>query len=215
LRTDEAVALGQDARAVGADAVLLAPVSYLPLNEEEVFVHFETVAEAVGLPLCIYNNPGTTRFDFTPALVARLSRLSYVVALKNPAPASQAEAEVRVLRNLTPSGFSLGYSIDWKALEALLAGGDAWYSVLGGILPGFCGSIVAATQVGNAAEAHRLAEQLAPLFDLFVEFSSFRLVYAIAKRLGLTQAQPPRPLLPLPEQAQTRLATILERLVAG
>jgi 4-hydroxy-tetrahydrodipicolinate synthase len=194
LRTDEAVALGQDAKAAGADAVLLAPVSYTPLTENEVFVHYETVAKAVGLPLCIYNNPGATRFDFSAELVARLSRLPHVVALKNPAPPVQADAEIRLLRDLTPSSFSLGYSMDWKAVEALLAGGDAWYSVLGGILPHFCGPIVAATEAGRAAEARRLAEQLRPLFDLFVEFTSFRVVYAIAKRLGLTQAQPPRPL---------------------
>ena len=67
LRTDETIALGQDAAAAGADAVLLAPVSYTPLLEEEVFTHFATVAQATGLPLVIYNNPGTTHFTFSPA----------------------------------------------------------------------------------------------------------------------------------------------------
>jgi 4-hydroxy-tetrahydrodipicolinate synthase len=212
LRTDEAVALGQDAKGAGADAVLLAPVSYLPLTEEEVFVHFRTVAEAVGLPLCLYNNPTATRFDFSPALVARLSRLQPVVALKNPAPAGDAEAEVQALRKVTPPGFSVGYSMDWKAVEAILAGGDAWYSVLGGILPGLCGPIMAAAEAGDAAEARRCAELLAPLFALFVEFSSFRVVYAIALRLGLTQAEPPRPILPLSEASLLRLASVLDGL---
>lgn len=63
LRTDEAVAMAQDAKAAGADAGLLAPVSYAPLTDEEVFGLFDAVAKA-GLPLYIYNNPAATRFSF-------------------------------------------------------------------------------------------------------------------------------------------------------
>jgi len=65
LRTDEAVALAKDAKAAGAGAGLLAPVSYTPLFDEEVFVHFQTVAGESGLPLCVYNNPGVTHFTFS------------------------------------------------------------------------------------------------------------------------------------------------------
>jgi hypothetical protein len=86
LRTSEAVCLGQDAAAIGADAVLLAPVSYTPLTEEEVFRHVAAVADAVDLPLCLYHNPGTTNFTFTPALIGRLSRVARIVAVKTPAP---------------------------------------------------------------------------------------------------------------------------------
>ena len=70
LRTDEAVRLAQDAQAVGAAAGLLAPVSYTPLTDDEVFEHFATVAQQSHLPLCIYDNPGTTHFQLSPALVA-------------------------------------------------------------------------------------------------------------------------------------------------
>ena len=123
LRTDEAVRLGQDAKGAGADAVLLAPVSYAPLTEEEVFTHFATVAEAVGLPLCIYNNPGTTHFTFGDELIARLSRVPQVYAVKNPAPdASALPGSLRALRVAAAPGFSVGYSVDGKAAEAMLAG---------------------------------------------------------------------------------------------
>ena len=57
LRTNEAVRLAQDAKAAGAAAGLLAPVSYTSLTEDEVFQHFATVARESGLPLCIYDNP--------------------------------------------------------------------------------------------------------------------------------------------------------------
>jgi dihydrodipicolinate synthase/N-acetylneuraminate lyase len=62
LRTDDAKNLAQDAQEAGADGLLLAPVSYTPLTNEEVLQHFAAVAGASDLPLCIYNNPSTTRF---------------------------------------------------------------------------------------------------------------------------------------------------------
>lgn len=88
LRTDEAETLARDARAAGADGLLLAPLSYTPLTDEEVFQHFSAVAEAGGLPLCIYNNPSTTKFTFTDDLIARLAKLPNVAAVKMPLPAN-------------------------------------------------------------------------------------------------------------------------------
>ncbi len=103
LRTDEAVQLGQDAAAIGADAVLLAPVSYTPLSEDEVFTHFETVARAVTVPVCIYNNPGTTHFAFSAGLIARLSRVPGIAGVKNPAPGAETvPAHLEELRAKTP-----------------------------------------------------------------------------------------------------------------
>src|SRR5580658_5011205 len=86
LRTDEAVALAKDAKGAGAGAGLLAPVSYTPLLDQEVFVHFQAVAGESGLPICIYNNPGVTHFSFSAELIQRLSGVEGIVAVKNPAP---------------------------------------------------------------------------------------------------------------------------------
>ena len=213
LRTDEAVRLGQDAKGAGADAVLLAPVSYTPLTDEEVFTHFATVAEAVGLPLCIYNNPGTTHFTFNDELIARLSRVPQIYAVKNPAPdASTLSGGLQTLRAAASPGFSLGYSVDWKAAEAMLAGGDAWYSVAGGLFPAACMSIIAAMEAGQADEARALNARLQPLWDLFVQFSSLRVMYAAVNLLGLCRAELPRPILPLPEHARLRIGRVLDAL---
>ncbi len=213
LRTDEAVRLGQDAKGAGADAMLLAPVSYAPLTDKEVFTHFATVAEAVGLPLCIYNNPGTTHFTFSNELTARLSRVPHVVAVKNPAPdAGALPGGLRALGVAASPGFSLGYSVDWKAAEAMLAGGDAWYSVAGGLFPAACMEVVAAIEAGHAEEARALNARLQPLWDLFVEFSSLRVTYAAVNLLGLCRPVPPRPILPLPEDAQRRIGQVLRAL---
>jgi 4-hydroxy-tetrahydrodipicolinate synthase len=209
----DAVALAQDAKAAGAGAGLLAPVSYTPLLDDEVFVHFQTVAGESGLPLCIYNNPGVTHFSFSAELIQRLSGVDGVVAVKNPAPlAAEVAAHIADLRGRVPAGFSLGYSADANCAEAMLAGGDAWHSVLGGLFPQAALALCRAAQAGDAAETRRLNARLEPLWRLFRELTGLRLAYAAANILGLTQAQPPRPILPLSEAAQARVAQAIREL---
>lgn len=216
LRTDDAVRHAQDARAAGADAVLLAPMSYTPLTEDEVFAHVQAVAAGAGLPVVLYNNPSTTHFTFSPGLTARLSRVPGVVAVKNPAPDAEAvPAELATLRAGAAPGFSLGYSGDWKATEALLAGGEAWYSVVGGLFPEPAMRILRAVRAGDAAGARRLHQSLQPLWDLFIAHSSLRVMYAAANLLELTEAQPPRPILPLDGAARQQVAAVIRTLELG
>jgi 4-hydroxy-tetrahydrodipicolinate synthase len=212
LRTDEAVRLAQDAKDAGANAGLLAPVSYTPLTEDEVVTHFATVAEEGGLPLVIYDNPATTHFIFTPALIGRLARLPGVVAAKCPGPAPEAAAAtVEGLRAAVPEGFPLGFSGDWNAAEALIAGGVAWYGVAAGLFPEPCLSIVRAVQAGDAEEARRIDRRMAPLWALFKAHSSLRIVAGLAEDLGIARAVLPRPILPLPEPVRAQvLATVRE-----
>lgn len=213
LRTDEAVRLAQDAKAAGAAVGLLAPVSYTPLTEDEVFEHFVTVARESSLPLCIYDNPGTTHFRFTPALVGRLSRVAGIVSVKSPAPEPQAVAgHLADLYETTADGLSIGYSGDWYSVEALIAGGDVWYSVIGGIFPRTAMNIVQAVEAGDAHEARRLNAHLQPFWDLFKEFSSLRVVYACAELLGSCTVMPPRPILPLSDENKRKVADTIKSL---
>lgn len=216
LRTDEAVRLAQDAKALGAAAGLLAAVSYTPLTDDEVFEHFSVVAREGGLPIVIYDNPGTTHFRFTPALVGRLAKVPGIVAIKNPTDKSDAiESHLAGQTSIVPEGFSIGYSGDWNATEAMIFGADTWYSVLGGILPEVCLKIVRAAQRDDTAEARRLNSELTPIWDLFKQFSSLRVVYVLAELLDICRAEPPRPILPLSAAAKRQIVEVLERLPAG
>jgi 4-hydroxy-tetrahydrodipicolinate synthase len=213
LRTTEAIALAQDARAAGASAGLLAPVSYTPLTVDEVFEHFSAVAASCDLPIVIYDNFGTTHFKFTPGLVGRIARIPGVVAVKGASqPAEQAVAHHKLLHDAVPPGFSVGYSGDWNATEALLAGGDAWYCVAAGLFPKACLAIVRAAQAHDAAEARRLNAAMQPLWALFQQFSSLRVMYAAASILGMSDAEPPRPVLPLPDAAKQKVAQVLSEI---
>lgn len=213
LRTNDAVAHAQDAERAGADGLLLAPVSYTPLMEDEVFHHFTAVAEATELPVCIYNNPGTTPFTFSVPLLERLAEHDRIAAVKMPLPtATDIAIDILHLRAALPEDFVVGYSGDWGCAEALLSGADSWFSVVAGTLPTATVALAQAALSRDAAETERLNAAFQPLWDLFQEYGSLRLVYAIANRLDLTQAQPPLPLRPLGSVALARLEDALSPL---
>lgn len=198
LRTDDAQALARDAADAGADALLLAPVSYTPLTEEEAFHHFEAIADATNLPLSIYNNPSTTHFSFSDVLIERLAGLANISAVKMPLPkGGDFAGEIARLRDATPSNFAIGYSGDWECPHALLAGADCWYSVVAGLFPKPALALTRAAMSGDAAETTRLDNLFHPLWQLFKTHGSLRVVYAAAELLSITSAKPPRPILPL------------------
>ncbi|SCB57416.1 4-hydroxy-tetrahydrodipicolinate synthase [Rhizobium aethiopicum] len=212
LRTDHAVDLARDAEAAGADALLLAPVSYTPLTQEEAYQHFLAVAKATRLPLCIYNNPGTTHFTFGCELLQRLSDIETIRAVKMPLPADgDLRGELARLRE--KADLAIGYSGDWGAAEALSSGADAWYSVIGGLLPRTALALTRAAMAGSGGEARRLDGLLQPLWEVFKAHGSIRVVYMLAEHLLDVRAELPRPLLPLGPADRQRVLDIARPLI--
>ena len=213
LRTDHAVDYARDAAAAGAVMGLLAPMSYTPLTEDEVETHFQAVAQEGGLPLCIYDNPASTHFAIGDGLIERLSRLPNVLAVKSPSPpGAEAPGRVAALRDSTPDGFSVGFSGDATAAETMIAGADAWYSVLAGLYPAPLVAFQRAVAAGDVAAARRLDLALSPMWDLFRAFSGLRVVYAAANLFGLCETDPPRPILPLSSAARAKVASVIADL---
>ena len=213
LRTDAACDLARDAAAAGADALLMAPVSYTPLTQDEVFEHFRVVAATTDLPLCIYDNPGTTHFSFSRELIERLSGLATIQAVKRPLPADgDIAGEIEALRR---TGLAIGYSGDWGAADALRAGADAWYSVLAGLLPIHALALTRAAQTGDLVETARLDAGLQRVWEVFKAFGSLRAMYVLYGLLGLGALRPPRPLLPLVGADRERVAAAFAPLLAA
>ncbi|MDP5307757.1 dihydrodipicolinate synthase family protein [Paracoccus spongiarum] len=216
LRSDDATALARHAASAGAAGLLLAPVSYTPLTEEEVFQHFAAVAAATGLPLCIYNNPSTTHFTFSQRLLERLAGLPTVAGVKMPLPADgDFTAEIGRLRAALPSDFAIGYSGDWGAAESLLAGADGFFSVAAGLLPDSFLRLARAAITGDAAGTARRDAAFGALWELFREFGSLRVMFMAAREAGLTDALPPRPILPLPEAQRDRVMAAMRAAEAA
>lgn len=216
MRTRDAVAAAEDAQAAGASGVLLAPVGYQKLSADEVFGLFSDVTRSLSVPLVIYDNPGTTHFTFTAELYARIAQLPHVASVKIPgAPADLAAATAHVtrLREALPAGFTIGVSGDASAATGLLAGCDAWYSVIGGTLPELAIELTAAARSGDAERALAISDRLAPIWDLFAAHGSLRVVATIAALLGLTASENlPRPVQGLNAATRNEVRDALRRV---
>ncbi len=212
LTTRAACELARDAEEAGAAAGLLAMVSYTPLTEAEAESHVRTVAGASDLPLCLYDNPGATRFAFSPDLFERLAALPTVQAAKAPAPADGDFAGL--LARLDGSGLRLGFSGDATAASALRAGGAAWFSVTAGLFPRLALALARAARADDQDRIDAVSADLAPLWTLLYAHGGVRVMSAAASLLGLGDYPPPRPLAPPPVEARASLAETVERLSA-
>jgi 4-hydroxy-tetrahydrodipicolinate synthase len=213
MRTSWVRELAREAERLGADGLLLAPVSYAPLTQDEVFAHFEATAAATGLPVCIYNNPSTTHFTFASELVSRLSQVPNITAIKLPLPADgDFEGEIGRLRSSCRDGMMIGYSGDWGAAPALLAGADAWYSVVAGLLPTAALRLTRVALAGNREGALAIDTAFEPLWSLFRAHGSLRVMYLIAEQLGLKPGAPPLPIQPLPASLREAVAIAIQQI---
>ena len=213
-RTSHVLELVEDAQAAGAAALLLAPVSYQPLHPGEVFELYAEVDRHVSVPLCVYDNPGTTRFAFSDDLYRDLARLASVEAIKAPAPANdEAATRITQLQQLLVKDAVVGVSGDSLAAASLLAGAATWFSVIAGVLPEAALAITTAARVGDATQAIAASDRLRGFWELFERYGSLRVVAAAAARLGLTHTvNLPRPLRPLDSSARHQLDQVLDGL---
>jgi 4-hydroxy-tetrahydrodipicolinate synthase len=216
LRTSHVLELAEDAQKAGASGVLLAPMTYQPLADDEVFGLYEDVTRELSVPLCVYDNPRTTHVHFTDELHGRIAQLPNVGSIKIPGvPDDPAEARARVdaLRKLIPDTVTIGVSGDWTAARGLNAGCDAWYSVIGGTFPQTALALTRAAQAGHAGTATELSEGLEPLWALFRRHGGLRVVSAAASHLGLTgEPNLPLPLRGLDETARREVVATLDAL---
>lgn len=217
LRTSHVLAHAEDAQRRGADALLLAPVSYQPLTEDDVFGLFEDVTAASDLPVIVYDNPRTTGFAFTPELYARVAQLPRIASLKIPGVPEDpraARAHVQRIRAGIPPHVTIGVSGDAFAAAGIAAGCDAWYSVLAGTLPEPALRITRAAFAGDSATAQAEVERLRPLWDLFAQHGGgVRVMAAITEHVG--RARPsclPLPLRGLDDRARAELADVMTEL---
>lgn len=217
LRTSQVLANVESAGAAGAAGLLLAPMTYQPLTHDDVVELFRAVTAETDLPVIVYDNPGTTRFEFTNELYARIAELPGIASIKIPGVPAEPEAareHVAAIRAVIPENVTIGVSGDASAATGLNAGCEAWYSVIGGALPGPALSITRAAQAGRAADADAESERLRPLWDLFAQFGgSLRVVAAIAEHMGLTQRSSlPLPIRGLAEADRAEVAAVVESL---
>ncbi|GGC87893.1 dihydrodipicolinate synthase family protein [Tersicoccus solisilvae] len=217
LRTAHAVAHAEAAQRAGAAGLLLAPLTYQPLTDDEVVGLYRDVTAATALPVIVYDNPTTTRVTFSLDLYARIGALPGIASIKIPGvpeDPDRARDHVRAIRSVLPEHVTIGVSGDARAAAGLTAGCDAWYSVLAGTLPVPARRITDAVRQGRPEEATAESARLQPLWALFAAYGSIRVIAAVAEHLGLAPVDClPLPLRGLTADQRADLARVVEQLV--
>lgn len=156
--TSEAISLTRFAKKVGADGALMVGPYYNKPTQEGYYRHFAAVAEAVDLPIVLYNIPGRTASNILPETIARLAELPTIVAIKEATGSLDQASQITLTTNLT-----LLSGDDSMTLPLMSIGGRGIVSVVGNIIPRDLQALVRAFDSGNFAEALRWHRKLFPL----------------------------------------------------
>jgi 4-hydroxy-tetrahydrodipicolinate synthase len=192
--TAEAIKLTRFAKEAGADAALVVVPYYNRPSQEGMYRHFKAIAEAVDLPIYLYNVPGRTVADMSNATILRLAAISNIVGLKD---ATGNIARFTELLRLAPKSFAIFSGDDATALALMLCGGAGNMSVTANIAPRAMHELCAAALAGDAARAIAINNTVIPLHaNLFVEPNPVPIKWAMAEA-GLMPAGLRLPLAPL------------------
>ena len=192
--TAKSVALSRAAEAAGADALLVVTPYYNRPTQEGLFRHFTAIADAVSIPLILYNVPGRTACDLLPATIARLSEHPRIVAVKE-ATGDVARGQ-EVLRQAR-KGFGLLSGDDATAAALMRIGATGVISVTANVAARAMHELCAAALRGAHDEAAAIDARVAPLHAaLFVEPNPIPVKWAV-HRLGLVGETLRLPLVPL------------------
>ena len=192
--TAEAIKLTESARQSGADAALVVVPYYNRPTQEGMYLHFKAIAEAVDLPIILYNVPGRTVADMSNETVVRLAAVKNIVGIKDAT--GNIARGLELLRNV-PSSFAVYSGDDPTAIALMLCGGAGNISVTANVAPRAMHDICEAAMRGNIAKAVEINNKVMPLHaKLFVEPNPVPVKWALAE-MGMMPAGLRLPLAPL------------------
>ena len=197
--TQEAINLSRYAQSVGADASLSVVPYYNKPTQEGLYQHFKAIAEAVDLPMILYNVPGRTVADMTTDTTVRLAVIPGIIGIKDAtADIGRGSDLIRRARN-AKSSFAVYSGCDDSALALVAMGSDGVISVTANVAPKAVADMCRLALAGDFVKARAINDRLLPLhFDLFVEANPIPVKWVLAKmgRCGATARLPMTPLSP-------------------
>jgi len=200
--TEEAIELTRHAKQAGADAALIVTPYYNKPTQEGMFLHFKAIADAVDLPVIIYNIPGRSVVDMSVETMARLAKHPNIVGVKDATANLTRPLHTRAA--IGPDFCQLSGE-DHTALAFLAAGGHGCISVTANIAPRLCAEMHAAWDKGDVAEAMAIQDRLVPVHDaMFCETSPGPVKYA-ASLLAKSTAFCRLPMAPVAESTRVRV----------
>ena len=207
--TAEAIELASFAKAVGADCQLQVVPYYNKPTQEGQYLHFKAIAEAVDLPMVLYNVPGRSVADLAHDTVLRLAQLDGIVGIKEAT--GNIERAQWLIRE-APAGFAIYSGDDGTAVALMLCGGHGNVSVSANLAPRLMHELCIAAIAGDRSRAMQIQFKLLPLHKhLFVEANPIPVKWAMARMKLCGGAMR----LPMTRLTQANEATVESALRAG
>ena len=210
LTTQGAIRRARFAERIGADAVMVLPVSYWKLNEAEIVAHYAAIGAAVSIPIMLYNNPATSGIDMSPELIARICREVPAVTMVKESTGDLQR--MHRLRQLTGGTVPFYNGSNPLAFAALNAGAAGWCTAAPNLNAALPLALYHEIQTGDIAAARATFERQLPLLQFIVRVGLPTSVKAGLRMLDIDAGTPRLPLQPLGEAAGAELAAILRTL---
>ena len=212
LTTSNAVMRARFAEGIGADAIMVAPLSYYKLSEAEIYQHYAAISDAIDIPIMLYNNPATSGIDMSPAFM-----LSMVDGIDNVTMIKESTGDIQRMHQiykLSQGKVPFFNGCNYMALEALNAGAAGWCTAAPCLIGNKPKALFDAVQRGEAEEAQELFYQQLELLEFIVKGGLAATVKAGLTMRGINAGLARKPLLEIPEASLLKLKQILQRVNA-
>lgn len=207
--TADSVKMTKMAEAMGVDGALIVGPYYNKPTQEGFYQHFAAVTQSTGLPIIVYNVPGRTASNISPAIVARLAAdFENIVAIKE---AAGNVAQVAELYSVLPEEFTIYSGDDGLILPFMSVGATGLISVLSNIGGGILQDVMQAYEDGRVREAAKLNARMVPLANaMFIETNPIPVKAAVTLVTGIDAGQPRLPLTPMEPANKAKMVAVLQ-----
>ena len=209
ISTKDTIRQSLKAKELGADVLSLITPSFASASQDEIYEHYKTVAEAVDMPIVLYNIPARTGNAIAPATVAKLSKISNIVGVKDSSGNFDNMLQyIEVTRDVP--GFSVLSGNDSLILWNLLAGGSGGIAGCANIYPKTMSSIYDLYMAGNLEEARKVQDSIRSLRNTFKYGNPNTIVKTAVGLLGYPVGKCRAPFNQVPEAGVEALKKVLE-----
>ncbi|MBE3659926.1 dihydrodipicolinate synthase family protein [Vibrio navarrensis] len=211
LTTEQAIHKARFAEEIGADAIMVIPVSYWKLTDDEICGYYKAIAAEVSLPVMIYNNPATSGVDMSPELIVKMFRgIPQITMVKESTGDIQ---RMHKIHQLSSGELPFYNGSNPLALEALCAGASGWCTAAPNLLGMLPKELFSHIQAGDLQAAKENFYRQLPLLSFIVSGGLPKTVKAGLALKGVEVGQPRKPLTAANEQEIATLSRLLKQIL--
>lgn len=206
--TKSAIEMSKFAEDVGADGILVVTPYYNKTTQKGLIAHYKAIAEAVSLPIIMYNVPSRTGVNISPKTCQELSKIKNIVAIKE---ASGDISQVAKIASLCKENLNIYSGNDDQIIPVLSLGGKGVISVISNIMPNYIHNMTKKYLEGNIEEARKMQIEVSDLIsELFTEVNPIPVKYAL-NLMGYKFGIPRLPLIELTDTNKEKLKEVMKK----